>query len=223
MDRAVGGDPPGTAAGPDAGADPKCARCPARRPHHRCPNMPPARRPGLCHGLTSPAHPSALALPAVSNPAEASSAKPAVLAPPPGPAAPSRSTGPAPPPHVWLSHRNGPVLTSLRPGQLTVDPGCLPDRRGPLRSLRHHPRPNPGTASSPVKEPGSVGPRPRVSRAAGRPGLHLHELHDLRMCIRRYYGPSRCGRGEPVRRTRDKPGDQKRVTQRGQPLGRARA
>ena len=30
MDRAVGGDPPGTAAGPDAGADPKCARCPAR-------------------------------------------------------------------------------------------------------------------------------------------------------------------------------------------------
>jgi hypothetical protein len=35
--------------------------------------------------------------------------------------------------------RDGPVLTSLRPGQLTVDPACLPDRRGPLRSLRHHP------------------------------------------------------------------------------------
>jgi hypothetical protein len=40
---------------------------------------------------------------------------------------------------VRLSLRNGPVLTSLRLGQLTVDPACLPDRGGPLRSLRHHP------------------------------------------------------------------------------------
>jgi hypothetical protein len=66
---------------------------PVARPagrHHRCRNMPPARRPGLCHGLTSPARPSALALPAIRNPAEAPPTKPAVLAPPPGPAAPSR-------------------------------------------------------------------------------------------------------------------------------------
>jgi hypothetical protein len=66
---------------------------PVARPagrHHRCRNMPPARRPGLCHGLTSPARPSAPALPAIRNPAEAPPAKPAVLAPPPGPAAPSR-------------------------------------------------------------------------------------------------------------------------------------
>lgn len=31
------------------------------------------------------------------------------------------------------------------------------------------------------ENPGNVGPRPRVSRAAGRPGLHLHELPDLLM------------------------------------------
>ena len=31
------------------------------------------------------------------------------------------------------------------------------------------------------ENPGSVGPRPRVSRVAGRPGLHLHELPDLLM------------------------------------------
>jgi hypothetical protein len=55
-----------------------------------------------------------------------------------GPATPAGSR-PGASADVRLSHRNGPVLTSLRPGQLTVDPACLPDRRGPLRSLRHHP------------------------------------------------------------------------------------
>jgi hypothetical protein len=35
-------------------------------------------------------------------------------------------------------------LDELAAGQLTLDPAALPDRRGPLRTLRHHPSLTPG-------------------------------------------------------------------------------
>jgi hypothetical protein len=100
--------------------------------HHRCRNMPPARACATTSHLL-PARPRLPSRPSAIQPRPRHRVQP-----PPAGSRPGASAD------VRLSLRNGPVLTSLRPGQLTVDPACLPDRGGPLRSLRHDPSLTPG-------------------------------------------------------------------------------